>query len=262
VDLARAAAWHRQVAALAAAADRAGVATAQLPALLARLQAQQAGLAQAAERARTPLPGLTPTPTEIAAAGANFGDLSDAAIDRALHAANQTLDAADAELTDHRSPPATPSAPGPLATPPAPGPPAPVPPSGPPTPGTAPRTATAPPGWPVRPGPPPAPEPPEGLTRVAGRNGLVYGGFAMSVLIIQVVLFVVADEASTLPMLAPVCLLVLPAFAWLGGWLTIGAAFRAPAGGKVNRTPRLGAVICLMPNALLCAALGVLFAAR
>jgi len=94
------------------------------------------------------------------------------------------------------------------------------------------------------------------------RNGLVYGGFAVSVLIIQVVLFVVADEGSTLPMLAPVCLLGLPAFAWLGGWLTVGAAFRPPVGGKVNRTPRLGVAICLMPNVLLCAALGVLFVAR
>ena len=94
------------------------------------------------------------------------------------------------------------------------------------------------------------------------RNGLVYGGFAVSVLIIQVVLFVVADEGSTLPMLAPVCLLGLPAFAWLGGFLTVGAAFRPPVGGKVNRTPRLGVAICLMPNVLLCAALGVLLVAR
>jgi hypothetical protein len=246
VDLARAATWHRRVAALAAAADRAGVATAQLPALQARLLAQQAGLAQAAERARTPLPDLAPTPTEIAAAGADFGDLSEAAIDHALRTANQTLDAADAELTDHRPapPPATKHPPG--------------------QPGGLPRygTAPGPPQGLPPPGPLLRPQPAESLTRVALRNGLVYGGFAASVLIIQVVLFVVADEASTLPMLAPVCLLMLPAFAWLGGWLTIGAAFRPPTGGKMNRTPRLGAVICLMPNALLCAAVGVLFVAR
>jgi hypothetical protein len=243
VDLARAAAWHRQVAALAAAADRAGVATAELPALQARLTAQQAGLAQAAERTRTSLPGLTPTPSEIASAGAGFGDLSEAAINHALRTANQTLDAADAELADHRP---TPHPTRPPATQPA------TQPAAEPVPGAA-------------PGPGPSgglPVPPESLTRVAGRNGLVYGGYAMSVLIIQVILFVVADEASTLPMLAPVCLLVLPAFAWLGGWLTIGAAFRPPVGGKVNRTPRLGAVVCLMPNALLCAALGVLLVAR
>jgi hypothetical protein len=228
VDLARAAAWHRQVAALAAAADRAGVAADQLPALQARLEAQRAGLAQAAERVRSPLPALTPTPTEIAAAGAGFGDLSEAAVTQAIRSANQTLDAADRELTGGR------------------------------------------PASQRQPTPPPV----ESLTRVAVRNGLVYGGFAASVLIIQIVLFIAADEASTLPTLAPVCLVGLPAFAWLGGWLTIGAAFRPaaggrppaeggpPAGGKVNRTPRLGVAICLMPNALLCAALGVLFVAR
>jgi hypothetical protein len=247
VDLARAAAWHRQVAALAAAADRAGVAADQLPALQARLRAQQDGLARAAQRARTSLPALTPTPAEIAAAGAGFGDLSEAAIAHAMRTADQTLDAADAELGQRRQAPA----PAPQQGPPAPAPQQ-VPPA-PPTQPTPPQPAQAAPG-PMG--------PPESLTRVAVRNGLVYGGFAATVLVVQIVLFIVADEASTLPTLAPVCLIGLPAFAWLGGWLTVGAAFRPPVGGKLNRTPRLGAVICLMPNALLCAALGVLFIAR
>jgi hypothetical protein len=67
---------------------------------------------------------------------------------------------------------------------------------------------------------------------------------------------------QTLPLLAPVCLLVLPAFAWLAGWLTIGVAFPAPPGEPATpRTPRLGAIICLLPNLALCAGLGVLFLA-
>jgi len=81
------------------------------------------------------------------------------------------------------------------------------------------------------------------------------------VLIIQIGLLIVADEETVLPLLSPVCLIVLPALAWMGGFLTIGAAFRKD-GPKVKRSPRLGVAICLVPNALLCAGLGVLFFLR
>jgi hypothetical protein len=278
VDLARAAAWHRQVAALAAAADRAGLAGAELPAIQARLLAQQSGIAQAAARARTSIPELVPTPAEISAAGAGFGDLSDAAIDQAIRGAIQTLDATDAELklrpvlapgqsqTPGQSQPGQ-SPPGHSRTPgqsqtlgrgQVPSPSQPSNPSQAPGQGMAPRQ-----GHPPSQGQTPPPyQLPESASRVAVRNGLVYGGFAATVLVIQIALFFLGDEATTLPVLAPVCLVGLPAFAWLGGWLTVGAAFRSGPGTKVNRTPRLGAVICLMPNALLCAALGVLFLAR
>jgi hypothetical protein len=205
VDLAKAAAWHRQVAALAAAADRAGVAGDQLPAVQARLLLQQTAIAAAAAREKTPAPILVPTPAEIATAGGGFGDLSASAVERALRGANQTLDAVDAELVRR-------------------------------------------------------PETTEATTNVALRNGLIYGGFAATVLAIQVFLLVFGDE-DTLPLLSPLCLVVLPAFAWLGGLLTVGAAFRR-TGTKVNRTPRLGAVICLVPNGLLCAVLGLLFLVR
>jgi hypothetical protein len=102
---------------------------------------------------------------------------------------------------------------------------------------------------------------------VGPRNALVYGGYSLVVLVIQLVLLVVADEQVTLPLLAPVCLLVLPAFAWAAGWFTVGIVFRPPAGAPrgtaaVKRTPRFGAVICLLPNLLLCVGLGALFIAN
>jgi hypothetical protein len=93
------------------------------------------------------------------------------------------------------------------------------------------------------------------------RNAAIYGGFAVTVLIVQLGLFVALDDTQ-LPLTAPLCLLVLPAFAWLGGFITIGALFRSPPGGKpVSRTPRLGAVICALPDLLLCAGVAALFIA-
>jgi hypothetical protein len=91
------------------------------------------------------------------------------------------------------------------------------------------------------------------------RNALVYGGYAAAVLVTQFILFTLFDETE-LPKLAPCCLVVLPAFSWAAGWATIGLAFPGgPTGPKVNRTPRLGLLINLIPNALLCAGVGVLF---
>jgi hypothetical protein len=55
----------------------------------------------------------------------------------------------------------------------------------------------------------------------------------------------------------------LPAFAWAAGWFTVGLAFRPPPGTRgVKRTPRLGALICLAPNVVLCGGVGVLFLTR
>jgi hypothetical protein len=208
-EIAQAVAWHRQVAALVAAADRAGVAPAQLPAVRARLQAQQQRLAETGQG----IPG--PTPSEIAVGGNQLGDLTDGAVNGAVRTAWATLDAVDASLG------LTPRPPGP---------------------------APAPPAAPVPPGPP-----------VAVRNAAVYAGFAVTVSVVQIALFVLLDE-STLPLSAPFCLLVLPAFAWLAGFLTIGVVFRpAPGARSVRRSPRLGAIVCLVPNLLLCGVVGVLF---
>jgi hypothetical protein len=61
-------------------------------------------------------------------------------------------------------------------------------------------------------------------------------------------------------MAAPLCLLVLPALAWAAGYLTVSALFVTPPGQRPSRSPRLGLVICLVPNVLLLCALGILFA--
>jgi len=215
-EVAQAVAWHRQVAALVAAADRAGVAPAQLPAVRARLQAQQHRLAGTGQGVPEP------TPSEIAVAGNQLGDLTEGAVHGAIRTAWATLDAVDASLGLTPRPP-VPAPAHTQATPPAPG----------------------------RPGPP-----------VAVRNAAVYGGFAVTVSAVQIALFVLLDE-STLPLSAPFCLLVLPAFAWLAGFLTIGVLFRpAPGARSVRRSPRLGAIVCLVPNLLLCAVVGVLFVAN
>jgi hypothetical protein len=114
--------------------------------------------------------------------------------------------------------------------------------------------AERPPPGPGGPGPTPAvPGPDPGTT---GRAAAIYGAYAVGVLIVQVVVFAALDETS-LPLAAPACLLVLPALAWAAGYVTLGAAFRGEA-GPVNRAPKLGAAICLVPNALLCGCLGVL----
>jgi hypothetical protein len=248
VELAQAVEWHRQVAALVAAADRVGVAEKDLPAVRARLLSQQARFAQAAARTGSPLPALAPTPTEIAAATPALGDLSSVAVAETFRTNYSTLDAVDSILAaylasaagaDHV--PVTPIA-GPTGTP-------------------TPTTATMAPAPAVTVAGPA----PSGVSRwpASARNALVYGGYAFAVLVVQVLLLAVADAEQTLPLLAPVCLLVLPAFAWAAGWFTIGVAFRSPPGWpKVKRTPRLGAIVCLLPNLLLCAGLGVLLITR
>ena len=252
-DLSQAATWHRQVAALAAAADRAGVATADLPVVRTRLLAQQSRLAEAAARSGAPLPALVPSPSEIATAGAALGDLTEPTVAQTVRTMMSTLDAVDAAL----------GVPTPVLTPL--GPPPPV---QPPTP--APPVSPPPPAQPVPVGPQwTGPAGPHGTAlveragqRPALRNAAIYGGFAITVLAVQLGLFVALDDTQ-LPLTAPICLLVLPAFAWLGGFITIGVLFRSPPGEKpVLRSPQLGAVICALPDLLLCAGVAVLFVAN
>lgn len=303
VELAQAVVWHRQVAALAAAADRVGVAEQDLPTVRARLASQRALFAQAAARTGMTLAALTPTPTEVSAAAPALGDLSAETVAETFRTSYSTLDAVDGVLATHLAPAAPPTpaaaprlaptghqAPGPgqataTGTPPptaAPVPPArgPVPPAGGPVPpGPVPPTTglvppAPPPGAPGYDAPvpyqggPPGYPPPIPPTGVSGwppgiRNALVYGGYAFTVLLVQLALFAVVDDEQTLPLLAPLCLFVLPAFAWAAGWFTVGLAFRSPPGGpKLKRSPRIGAVVCLLPNVFLCAGLGILFLAR
>jgi hypothetical protein len=89
---------------------------------------------------------------------------------------------------------------------------------------------------------------------------IVYGGYAAAVVATQFVLFTLFNEEQ-LPFLAPCCLIVLPAFSWVAGYATVGLAFGG-RGTKVDRTPRLGLLVNLIPDLLLCAGLGVLFVAQ
>ena len=238
VELTQAAMWHRQAAALVAAADRVGVGTGELPAVQQRLLVQRARLAEAVAAAGPPAPTLEPTSADIAAAMPALGDLSPEAVIAALAAAEATLDAADSVLAAQRRPVPQPPPPAavpvfvPAATPPTP----------PATAAVAVRNRRDVTNWPP-----------------STRNAIIYGGYAAAVLITQFILFTLFDETQ-LPKLAPCCLVVLPAFSWAAGWATIGLAFSGgPGDPKVNRTPRLGLLINLIPNALLCAGVGVLF---
>ena len=87
------------------------------------------------------------------------------------------------------------------------------------------------------------------------RNLLIYGPFAATVLIVQIVLYLVAPQGSV-PKYALLCGLTLPVFAFGLGWATIGFVYGGE--GKVDRTPIVGAIACLTPVLLTCMGVGVL----
>lgn len=91
------------------------------------------------------------------------------------------------------------------------------------------------------------------------RNLLVYGPFAAAVLVVQIVLYLVAEPGS-LPTYALLCGLSLPVLAFGLGWATIGFVFGGSGGGsgKVDRTPILGVIVCLAPVLLTCMGVGML----
>uniref|UniRef100_UPI0038B35094 hypothetical protein n=1 Tax=Micromonospora acroterricola TaxID=2202421 RepID=UPI0038B35094 len=86
------------------------------------------------------------------------------------------------------------------------------------------------------------------------RNLLVYGPLALLVPLIQVVVFVVAG-AGPAGVAALVCGLPMPAVAFVAGWVGIGRVFRAGPGGRLDRTVRFGALVCLVPAVLVTAGL-------
>ncbi|GIF76601.1 hypothetical protein [Asanoa siamensis] len=91
------------------------------------------------------------------------------------------------------------------------------------------------------------PKPPTRLpTRTWLRNMLVYGPFAAAVLVVQIALLLTAD-GTAMTKYSFGCGLFLPLAALAFAWATIGAAFPAPAGGKVDRTLPIGAAVCLAP---------------
>jgi len=78
------------------------------------------------------------------------------------------------------------------------------------------------------------------------RNVLVYGSFALAVLISQLILyFVVSGPVASVAALA--CGATLPAIGFGASWLSIGLLY-----GKVNRTPLVGAAVSAAPVVLLC----------
>lgn len=90
-----------------------------------------------------------------------------------------------------------------------------------------------------------------GLPRVAhwsprARNLLVYGPLG---LIVPLLLLLVYAFAGTSPVmvLALVVGLPAPAVAFGAGWLAVGRLFPAPPEDRVDRTPRFGALVCLIP---------------
>jgi hypothetical protein len=91
------------------------------------------------------------------------------------------------------------------------------------------------------------------------RNLFVYGPLAFLVLVAQLV---VLSTLSETPFYLPLCGLVMPAAAFGLGFVTIGLVFPAPPGAKVERTPILGAAVCLASVLLLCAGIGILAIAR
>ena len=92
-----------------------------------------------------------------------------------------------------------------------------------------------------------------GAWRPWARNLLVYGPFAVVVLIVQIVLYLVAPSGSV-PTYALVCGLTMPVLAFGLGWVTIGFVYGP---GKVDRTPLIGAIACLTPVLLTCMGVGV-----
>jgi hypothetical protein len=79
------------------------------------------------------------------------------------------------------------------------------------------------------------------------------------VVILQVWLFLVSSDDSAI-FQGLFCVVIFPLLAWLVGFLTVGWIY-APTPGQppVNRTPRLGLAICLVPDLLLCVWAGVAF---
>ncbi|MEU4420033.1 hypothetical protein AB0F81_05370 [Actinoplanes sp. NPDC024001] len=89
---------------------------------------------------------------------------------------------------------------------------------------------------------------PLGPNRPWLRNLLIYGPFAAVVLLVQIVLFLVAGSP---PDYALLCGLSMPLLAFGMGWATIGFVY-GDEGRKVDRTPLVGVIVCLVPVLLTC----------
>ncbi|RKN42728.1 hypothetical protein [Micromonospora endolithica] len=81
------------------------------------------------------------------------------------------------------------------------------------------------------------------------RNLLVYGPLALLVPAVQVVLLL-ASGGGAVTLAALVCGLPMPAVTFAAGWVGVGRLFPAGPGGRVDRTARLGVLVCLVPAVL------------
>ncbi|SCL21034.1 hypothetical protein GA0070616_2180 [Micromonospora nigra] len=90
-----------------------------------------------------------------------------------------------------------------------------------------------------------------GLLRPGGwpaplRNLLVYGPLAVLVPLLQVLVLAVTGPGAV-TVAALVCGLPMPAVAFAAGWLGVWRLFGSDPAVPVDRTARLGALVCLLP---------------
>ncbi|MEV7984855.1 hypothetical protein [Micromonospora sp. NPDC085948] len=86
------------------------------------------------------------------------------------------------------------------------------------------------------------------------RNLLVYGPLALVVPLIQVAVYA-ATGVGPASVAALICGLPMPAVAFVAGWVGIGRLFRVSPAERLDRTVRLGALVCLVPAVLVTAGL-------
>ena len=108
---------------------------------------------------------------------------------------------------------------------------------------------------------------PPGAGRAGGsppwlRNLLVYVPFALVVFVIQLALYLTTADDSALPTAAALCGLVMPATAFGLGWVVTGLVFPPGPSGKAERTPLIGALVCLAPVVVTCMGIGLLAVTR
>ncbi|MGC5029226.1 hypothetical protein [Micromonospora sp. DT229] len=101
-----------------------------------------------------------------------------------------------------------------------------------------------------------------GLSRVAHwpprpRNLLVYGPLGLLVPLLLIAIYLAAGTGPV-TILALVVGLPGPAVAFGAGWLAVGRLFPSHPGQRVDRTPRFGALTCLVPAVV--ATAGILLA--
>jgi hypothetical protein len=88
------------------------------------------------------------------------------------------------------------------------------------------------------------------------RNLMVYGPYAIVVLLVQLTLYAVVDTGSRYAWAVGWGLL-MPVVAFGLGWITIGFVFGGGP-GRTERTPLLGAAVCLAPVLVTCMGVGLL----